>query len=362
MITLVDGIPGAGKSYYAVHYMFANTSKYYKIFNNIDSFKYYDNIQELKFSKFIENIAHCKDIYDNESKSDKDIWTYLMSVDLLNSDEKEFITPVLIVLDEAHNYFDIKTDLYVWFLTYHRHLFIDIILVTQDSNLLHFAYRKLFQNILHAVPGDKQLTIKKVIQILTPGKKESLGGRLKYQRHIKLPLADGKYGTHFGDIFLDAKKEVFALYNSGDNVRSPYAFSKYIYFGAALLFSGLAAIYLLFNSFFSVEKVSYESVNNLAPVSTVISSPKHINSDFTEVSYIKLDCIVDNCFNNERNINLNIGDLNVTLSQTKSKVLSFRQDGESLAIITILATKDFKNLFHSGANNDDKKTLSILGD
>lgn len=55
----------------------------------------------------------------------------------------------LIVVDEAHNFFNKKNDeILTWWLTYHGHLYQDIILITQDLSLIDTGYKAVAEFLL----------------------------------------------------------------------------------------------------------------------------------------------------------------------------------------------------------------------
>ncbi|RRS30987.1 MAG: hypothetical protein P794_05050 [Epsilonproteobacteria bacterium (ex Lamellibrachia satsuma)] len=338
MITIIDGLMGAGKTYYSVDFIYNNHDKYFNVFTNIDGFKFYDNVKPLKFSYILGVLDDLKSIYDREDTTDQDLWTHLYSIGFLNSSDKDFIKPVLIVMDEAHNEFDKKNDLLTWLITYHRHLFIDLILITQTFSLIHYSYHKLFESILHAMPSSRQI----------------IGNKFKYQKHIKLPITDGKYGTFVGDVFLKKNKAVFDLYQSGDKVRSKNLLRRYIYLIAAGVVLVLVGFYFVVNYFFPS---SVPSVSSSLPVQsdkkTVV---RHASKPvvFSNAKYIKLDCYLTTCTSKSENIDLNVDDLQYLLKDTNSKVTSTLKFSKDRAFVYLLASPEFLGLFHNRSDKNEK--------
>lgn len=338
MITLVDGLMGSGKSYYAVHYIHSKKDEYYHIYTNIDGFKFSDNIKPLQFSWLLGILDDLKLIYDDESKSDQDLWDYLYSIGFLNSNVKEEIKPVLIVLDEAHNEFDAKNNLLTWFITYHRHLFIDAIFITQTYTLIHYSYHKLFENILHAIPASKQLFTFK----------------FKYQKHIKLPISDGKFGTYSGDIYLKKDPSVFALYQSGDKVRSKSFVKKYLYylvgFAVLALFGFFYVLYTFTSKVEPVRSVTPSSSNSTVVLKGVPSSV----SSLSDSLYLRFDCFLDVCTNKENGISFSVDDVEYLLKNTDSKFLRAVKRSGGFASLYVLASPRFMDLFKNRSEKDEK--------
>ena len=333
MITIIDGLMGSGKTYYAVDFIFNHKNDYSKIYTNIDSFKYQHNIKPLKFSYVLGILEAAKAIYDQEDTSDQDIWNYLFSEGFLNSSDSSEILPVLLVIDEAHNEFDKKNELLTWFITYHRHLFIDAILITQTFNLIHYSYHKLFESILHAIPSSRQL----------------IGNKFKYQKHIKLPIQDGKFGTLTGEIYLKKDQEVFSMYQSGDKVRSKSLINKYLYYIIVFVAAGAFGFYQLINylSPEPIEPIHKKSYN--VDSNTVKTTSNHKLKGLT---YLKVNCFSVSCQNKKQNINFNIDDLQMLLDSTNSKYLRSVKVSDSFANVYLLVSSDFINLFLGAKKNE----------
>jgi len=338
MIILLDGIMGSGKSYYAVDFIFKKKNDYYKIYTNIDGFKYSENIEPFKFSWFIDILTELKLIYDDENSSDEDLWEYLYSIGFLNSNQKEDIKPVLFVIDEAHNFFDKKNDLLTWFITYHRHYFIDAILITQTYSLIHSSYHKLFENIIHAIPASRRL----------------LNSNFKYQKHIKLPISDGKYGTYSGDIYLKKNPKVFAMYQSGDRVRTKSYLHKYIYYFIGFVILGFFAFYKL------KQQLTPESKKDTNVNKSESNITKKIYKDvssltFSTKHYLIIKCIDSTCKGVDKTLNIvfNIDDLEELLSNTDSKYLRAKKINDNFAYLYLLVNDEFLELFKKRSDKNE---------
>ncbi len=111
--------------------------------------------------------------------------------------------PSLFVIDEAQNHFSSidKTTgraasadpVLIWWIAYHRHLCMDVVLLTQHYDKLHTSYLKDIEYFLDAVPASR-----------------IVGLSFKYNKYIKIPY----YKTNLAEtIKLKKKKEVFDLYD-----------------------------------------------------------------------------------------------------------------------------------------------------
>ncbi len=344
MFILVDGIMGSGKTYYAVNFIKENIDKYYKIYTNINGFKFnkFSNILPLYFDyapdgslSLLDYFQKLKEIYDTPDTDDNDLHQYLLDNDFIDSSKK----PFLVVIDEAQNYFDKKTDLLIWMQTYHRHLFIDFILITQSASLLHSSYLKQFEYFIHSIPLSRQLT----------------NSKFKYQKHISFPYRDGKYGTKVDTITLDKKEDIFSLYQSGDKVRVKSVLHKYIYYFAGFIVILIVFFVYLLGMFFSPPSKSKESSSlkkrhDFAP-------KKHLEDKDSSATYrsnskyIRIKCFKYNCYG--KSIKFDLRDLDFLVKYTGSRFLRSVTNGRYVEIY-LIATQKFLDLFETKGYRNDK--------
>ena len=155
MITYILGLPGSGKSYYAVNKIYNNFSDdknakkdknitFRKCYTNINEFKFkrIDNVEKFDYDEFYKIIAHAHTLYKMK-ETDEKILTFL--------DQKGY-KDTLFVIDEAHNIFDKKDIVLVWWLSYHRHLFHELILITQSLSLIESKYKAFSEFFYVAKP------------------------------------------------------------------------------------------------------------------------------------------------------------------------------------------------------------------
>jgi len=162
MISYFLGIPGSGKTYYSVNVIYQNflkdTSSLKKKKKELSfkkDYKYcYTNINELKFKKlkntikldfddFFKKLTLLHRMYSIDKASDKE---------LIEKAKELKLYKILFVIDEAHNYFDVNKPVLVWWLTYHRHLYHDIFLITQNLSLINPKYKPLAERFYRAKP------------------------------------------------------------------------------------------------------------------------------------------------------------------------------------------------------------------
>ena len=343
MITLIDGMPGGGKSYYMVRHIALNHDKYYKVFTNINEFKFdaFSNVYPLSDSKFFDLMERCRLIYDDESKTDQDIIDFLIEEDFLSIDNNGKISPALIVYDEVHNLIGRSNDLWLWVLTYHRHLYIDFLFATQDSSLIHQNYRKLIQKIYRALPNDRNI-------FALIGKSKSN----RYQEHLKIPIIDGKHGTFLRNLYIKKEKKYYDLYKAGDEVRSTSVFRRFIYLFAVLGILAALGFFMFLRYLMGTGEEQQQIRDNNTTTLNYQPVIRHKES-YSGMTYLVLFCKIDTCANSLYGVSLNIDDLNTTLSTTDSKVLGITKKTPNLANIRLMVSQDFINLFKGAKNEKD---------
>ncbi len=234
MAVLIEGLQGSGKSYYAVYKMYHDGDKYAKIFTNIDGIKQTDKILPLEFRSFVNNILI--DCYNSQVAMDGD---FKESIEILqkfnilppNVDENN---RVLIVVDEAQNYFGKSVKLepaLVWFITQHRHLYIELYLITQKYTLLRPDYH-LFNLVYKAYPPVKQFNKNKI----------------RYMEYAGLPLTEDNLSKKFT---LPKEQQVYDMYVSGDKVESPSILKRFFWLFIILLLFLFLALYFFISIFVS---------------------------------------------------------------------------------------------------------------
>ena len=221
MITFLLGLPGSGKSYYAVDRIYNNFSEDKEaIKDKKASFKNcYTNINQFKFNK-VNNVfnldlellyrilvrlhAHYK-----AKKDDKYLLKYLSRVKLKDS---------LIVIDEAHNFLDAENKVLVWWLSYHRHLHHEIILITQNHTLISAKYKAFSEFFYVAKPSSLRL----------------FKSHFKYNIYT---ISRQTKASHVGNTKIKLNDKVFSLYHSGDSVNVNNVVLKFILIAISIFHS-----------------------------------------------------------------------------------------------------------------------------
>lgn len=197
-IRLVDGVPGSGKTYYVVHHI-------------VD--KYKDKLSEVQVYANIESlvIPHI-DLQEHVDKSTVEkVFTVPYFEKLIRDSGKE---KHLIIIDEAQKFFHKKfycQDVF-YFFQYHRHLGLDIYIVTQSEKLIPIQIVSMAETVIHAQP-----------------RSVSLLGELKYVTKVA--------GENVDRMVLKPDQKIYDLYRSmskKEGEKPKNVFKKYL-IGMALI-------------------------------------------------------------------------------------------------------------------------------
>ncbi len=186
MITLITGVPGAGKSYYAVYEM------YQLLKSSADDFLIVSNVEGTHI------VEDSRFFYYEIPMHDPDFFKYDAFKDYLNVLRQERglseSAKVYIFIDEAQRYFDryLKCKDTIYFFDYHRHLGVDIFLITQHRDKISKQINTLVEYEVRAVPPKLSL----------------LPGRFVYNKIMGKEV--------FGKKTIPISKDVFAMYKSFD--------------------------------------------------------------------------------------------------------------------------------------------------
>ncbi|MCI7501334.1 MAG: zonula occludens toxin [Campylobacter sp.] len=270
-IRYIVGNPGSGKSYYGVKVLYdAFIRPKYKSFFSVmpaiikayknnekhksldeilkdnekkdnDYLVAYTNINEFKF----ELCEHIKklDFLDLENKLTMLYTEYKNNKD---SGDKELIElaselglyKALFVIDEIHNFLDKDNEVLRWWLTYHRHLYQEMYLITQDLSLVSNEYKTIAEYFYKAVDSSKRFFSKKFRYIQYASYK-------LYQKDI------------ISKFHVDFEQEIFNLYHSGNNGIGKSAVKKFMWIGILLAL----IVFILFKVLISVFLTPDEAEN-----------------------------------------------------------------------------------------------------
>jgi zona occludens toxin len=266
MLEFFCGVPGSGKTYRAVDHVYnsfldeknPNFGKYERFYTNINefNFSYFNNdVNEIQktedqkpsFLSLIRSLQKVKSqpIKLPKAKIEKDKLIHdenddiaiELDIDQLLIDLEEIrqlylskvpdselmkradelkLSNSLFIIDEAHNFFDTKNDTLIWWLSYHRHLHQDIMLITQSFDLIFRRYLKFSEFYYQAVPSSLRVR----------------GGVFTYNQYIKWQLFKN---SKVDSIKIKFNPDVYALYSSGANTQGKKVIYKFIFMGAGLM-------------------------------------------------------------------------------------------------------------------------------
>lgn len=244
-ITYIVGNPGSGKSYLAVYKIWEffyknkkkkskidneNLQKYKICYTNINEFKFnlFDNVLEFDFNDLMYHLTNLYTMYQNKENDQK----------LLEYCENNSFKNALFVIDEVHNIFKKNDEILVWWLTYHRHLYHDLFLITQDLSLVPNEYKRIAEFFYKAVDSGKRLFSKKFRYI-------QYSNYRMYQNSI----------IQGGALNIPFSTEIFNLYHSGNDTKIKSFVQKYLIFAFLLVLIAICSfIYTLFSFGSNVEK------------------------------------------------------------------------------------------------------------
>lgn len=293
MITYLIGNPGSGKTYYAVYKiyeLFLNpkqdkvSNDYLLCYTNINQFKFElsDKFIKFEFDKFYDDLTTLYGLYLDKADDKK-----------LNDRAFELgLHKVVIVLDEAHNFLKSKKDeVLIWWLTYHRHLYQDIYLITQDLSLINPEYKRIAEYFYKAVDSSRRI----------------FKNKLRY-------VIYGSYKLYNKDIYdkfqVPFNLEIYNLYHSGNNSNKGSVVQKMFLIAFIIFIILLVVFYFFINSMQgSYDNKSKSSSNNQVTQSSSQTTPKSLmsnakerkgaNSDkeaMSEIYVYDISCLDDYCF------------------------------------------------------------------
>lgn len=367
MIQYCTGIPGSGKSYYgifniAIHFAkelkdnkkfksFAlSKTKYKTCLTNINELKFdkFDSVKELDFNKFKIILTKLHNLY-KLGKSDSELEESV-------KDEDFFYT--LIVFDECHNFLNKDDEVLVWWLSYHRHFFQDIILITQDLPLVNKKYKSFTEFYFKAIPSSRKLFNTSMIY-------HQFTGHQLFQTQKantkKLPIL----------------KDIFSLYGSGENNKQKSIVVYYLIL--AFIFTNL----LLVISYFFIKSKTQpktevqitqpadninktvqtqqlpqnQQTNQKQIISTVPADTQNEN-----LKLFKFSCFDKFCyykFDNKTTIEIpsNILKtylLNIDIDKKFTEIVNSR------LVIYVLVNEDKFNFLEKGVQNDQENINNLL--
>lgn len=151
MIQLLYGAPGSGKSFYAVNYLlkFCDYDELYDEYILKRDLLVITNIEGLKIKHWL--FPDCM--------GDKSLTEFFTIANFEAIQKKTGKTHIILMLDESHDFFPsgmVNKDLYSFF-AYHRHIGLDVILLTQGLTSIARFFNPLFEFVIEAQPRSKKI-------------------------------------------------------------------------------------------------------------------------------------------------------------------------------------------------------------
>jgi len=340
MIAYYLGIPGSGKTYFAVNEIYNNFSDnkdikknlkkdYLNCYTNINEFRFdlVKNVYFLNLDEFYNKLTELYNFFHNKEsvvprKKKNNIDTHGLSLaeikklkNASDTDSKKNITDseliekakelniykTLIIIDECHNFLDSQDKVKIWWLTYHRHIFQDIYLITQNLQLVHAKYKPLAESFFKA-------------------KSQSLTLDKRYFQYMYYTDSRMTRASYVSTNKVKLNQNVFKLYKSGDSVKSKNVVLRFIYISLIMLVILLIVGYSYYHFFVTpeIENAKSSQANHSIVKNIVVDSTDNYDTD----SLIFMSFICTDSMCSYKNLYFDI------------KILSFARDNFNLEIIS----------------------------
>lgn len=283
MLRIVQGVPGSGKSYYAVYYL-------YKYFCNND------DVYGINLKKDVLLITNIDSLKLNHLSLDDCLNKYpdFFTVKNFEKIQQNFKNRhIILIIDECQKYFPtyFKDKDVLFFFQYHRHLGIDIILLTQSISVVCRSLVVLSETIINASP--RSISVAKIFKY---NEYLYLQGRLEKVNSFSIPK----------------KSEIFKLYSSfsSDEVAKPKNFI--LRYSLIILFFAIISVISLiftFKSFSSkhsktvVSSLESSSIKNFASQNKIKHKFKSTSFNQKVINKVYKYFIVGKVYYKSKNIN-----------------------------------------------------------
>lgn len=303
MIDFFFGKPRTGKSYRAVKVIYDDyikedaSPKYTNILTNVGGFKFKE-VNEIFLFKGSKSVVYklvWKNFYEHLSVM------YKMALD--DKDDEELnryayyhkINDSLIVLDEAALYMKKYDDVISWFLAYHGHFKIRIIIIAQGPKQINGDYLVHAEIYYEAQPQSKQLA----------------SNKLRYIHYSDVYFSkDNKFSSDT----ITTNQDIFDLYKSGEVDKPPKKLYKFIFLMV------LAFVFMIGIFKFLMYRLSPgEEVINSQSLPTHTNDNYQNNQIYSDSLFLTLRCDNRTCWN----IDDKYEDNQISLSYFKFIVLKY---------------------------------------
>jgi hypothetical protein len=340
---------------YSFHFVHAKTPKYRNILTNIGGFKF-DKVNQIFLDKGVPNRAYklvWKDFYKHlkvmyeMAMDDKD------DVELNRYATYHLINDCLIVLDESSLYMKKYDDVISWWLAYHGHFKVQIIIIAQGPKQINAEYMTHTEIFYEAQSQSKQL----------------MDSQLRYIHYSDIPFSKD---SKFASSTIKTEQKIYDLYKSGEVDKPKKIVYKYIFiFVLAILFV-LFFGYKLFNSVsnpkgaaVAADKNISNQLQNVSVSSSGIIAP-------VGVSLIPIRCDNKKCWNpdslylqNEITITyfkfvIDKNKIDLQYTEDINQIYKLTQMERGSAKSTIYSLSDFYYYFSDDVKKNYLKELFIL--
>ncbi len=267
-IKYIVGNPGSGKSYFAVHEIYTKSNNYDFVYTNINGFDFdaFNNVKLFSYNSIMEHLSYLHSVYINFQESNTDQSNSNVDLELINYSKKHNLHKCLFVIDEVHNVFkDKNNEVIIWWLTYHRHLFADFILITQDLSLVHNEYKRIAEFFYRAVDGPKRL----------------FQSKLKYIQYSNYRMYQNSI-IKGGGVSLKKDPTIYKIYHSGEYKKSSSFIVKYLILLAFLLLL-ISYFFYDFLNIFSNKDDQSKLTSNPHQTQKIKNANELTNDDFFKI-------------------------------------------------------------------------------
>jgi len=350
MIVYFLGIPGSGKTYYGVNVIYDNFAKnipkktkltlkkdYENCYTNINEFNFdlTNNVYKLDFDELYDKLQILYDMYKKKMTDDN----------LIEKSKELKIYKSLFIIDECHNFFDTADKVKIWWLTYHRHLYHDIYLITQNLSLVNAKYKPLAEAFYRA--KSSSLTLNKRF--------------FNYMYYTESRMTKASF---VNTLKVSKRQEVFKLYKSGDKVESKNVILRFIYISIFAFFVLIVLGYFFYHKEFSTPAVSNKhqitKISSSVPVNVSQNSNNvEDNQDVSDLIYMNVTCTTSMC--SYKNYYFDVKLLTFAKKHFNLKVINsirmFKSEKISLAV-----NSAFLQFIQGGSNDKFSQDSSSISD
>lgn len=227
MIVFISGVPGSGKTYYAVTIMKNDKNV---IHTNIDIKK---DIQVIPFvwADYYKKISRIFKYKENSLKA-------------IKLAKRFNIYGISIYYDECHLELQKQNKIVIWWLSWHRHISQTIYLITQSKGTLAQIYRAYPEIFVEAHPATKRI----------------FGSVMRYTEFASYRMSKDDVIRKFQ---LKARQDIFEIYRTGAIIKGASSLRNRLYFWVLFGFAPIIGFYLLINSFKHDDNNSNDKFNSV---------------------------------------------------------------------------------------------------